>query len=258
MPKLFGILFHRPPVIEEGNSVCSEGGAGCPSCIERDAVVETGVLVTIERTKMELVEGNVAGDSHDREQPQDKQEHCDICNEDHNAEVVVPIQESIPSVEKIFINKQLCASILLGDIFCNFSDGMFIAASFKASCDMSTSASIVMVTIIHEVAQEMADFILLTRHVGLSVPKALFFNFLSGLSVVLGGMIFLAGNPSDEATGVILGMAGGVYLSISACETLPRIENIIRFQIDRICTLLFFIIGALPVGLVLLNHRHCG
>lgn len=269
MPMLFGIVFHRPAAVEEGaNSVSSEEDAACPSCIERDAVVETGVLVTVERSELELVGGGDDDAVVDSEtepirkdedifQPQDKHEHCDICNEDHNA-AIVPIQEPVPSVEKVFINRQLCASILLGDSFHNFSDGMFIAASFKASCDVSTSVSIVMVTIIHEMAQELADFILLTRHVGLSAPKALLFNFLSGLSVVLGGIIFLAANPSDEATGVILGMAGGVYLNIAACETLPRIESIIRTQVDRLSALLFFIIGTIPVGLVLLNHHHCG
>lgn len=272
MPMLFGIVFHRPAAVEEGaNSVSSEEDAACPSCIERDAVVETGVLVIVERSELELVGGGGGEDDdaaanletepirkdEDNFHPQDKHEHCDICNEDHNA-AIVPILESVPSVEKVFINRQLCASILLGDSFHNFSDGMFIAASFKASCDVSTSVSIVMVTIIHEMAQELADFILLTRHVGLSAPKALLFNFLSGLSVVLGGIIFLAGNPSDEATGVILGMAGGVYLNIAACETLPRIESIIRTQVDRLSALLFFIIGTIPVGLVLLNHHHCG
>ena len=268
MPMLFGIVFHRPAAVEEENSVSSEEDAGCPSCIERDAaVVETGVLVTIDRSELELATGGgAAADSEtepirknddDNFLPQDRHEHCDICNEDHNATTAV--QESVlPSVEKVFINRQLCASILLGDSFHNFSDGMFIAASFKASCDVSTSVSIVTVTIIHEVAQELADFILLTRHVGLSVSKALLCNFLSGLSVVLGGIIFLACNPSDEATGVILGMAGGVYLNIAACETLPRVEKIIQTQVDRICTLLFFIIGTIPVGLVLLNHHHCG
>lgn len=287
LPMIFGIVFHRPKVIDDGDSVGSEGDADCLSCIERDAAVETGVknsvgsegyakflsfikrdaavetgvLVTIERTELEL--GAIGADSvtdpicdieKNAHIPQDGHEHCD---ENHNA-VIVSIQESVRSVEKVFINKQLCASILLGDGFHNFSDGMFIAASFKASCNVSISISIVMVTFIHEVAQEMADFILLTRHVGLSTPKALLLNFLSGLSIVFGGIIFLACNPSDEATGVILGMAGGVYLNIAACETLPRIESIIRTQVDRICALLFFIIGTIPIGLVLLNHHHCG
>lgn len=287
---IFGIVFHRPEVIEDGDSVGSEGDAECLSCIERDAAVETdvknsvgsegyakflsfikrdaavetGVLVTIERTELEL--GAIGADSvtdpvceieKNDHIPQDGHEQCDICDENHNA-VIESVQESVRSVEKVFINKKLCASILLGDGFHNFSDGMFIAASFKASCNASTSISIVMVTLLHEVAQETADFILLTRHVGLSTPKALLLNFLSGLSVVFGGIIFLAGNPSDEVTGVILGMAGGVYINIAACETLPRIESIIRTQVDRICALLIFIIGTIPIGLVLLNHHHCG
>ncbi len=224
---IFGILFHHPKVIEDENSVGSEGDAECRSCIKRDAAVETGVLVAMQA---DSVMEPICDTEKNNHIPQDGHEHCDICDKNHNA-VNVFIQESVHSVKKVFINKQLCASILLGDAFHNFS-GMFIATSFKALCDVSTSISIVMVMIIHEVAQEMADFILLTRHVGLLAPKALLLNFLSGLSVVFGGIIFLAGNPSDEATGVILGMAGGVYFNIAACETLPRLK--VSFQLKSI------------------------
>jgi len=160
-------------------------------------------------------------------------------------------------VEEMPINRQLCASILLGDAFHNFADGVFIGASFK-SCSIGTAMSIILVTLFHEIAQELADFILLTRYAGLSLIKAGVLNFLSGLSVCLGGIIFLAADPSDEATGVILAMAGGVYFNVAACETIPRLEGVIKGRMDRVWTLLSVIIGTVPIGLILLNHQHCG
>ena len=104
----------------------------------------------------------------------------------------------------------------------------------------------------------LADFVLLTRYAGLSILKACVLNFLSGLSVCLGGVIFLATNPTPMTTGILLAMAGGVYFNIAACETIPRLEKIIKNRRDRVVTLLAVIVGTIPIGLILLDHRHCG
>ena len=115
-----------------------------------------------------------------------------------------------------------------------------------------------LVTLFHEIAQELADFIVLTKFAKLPVWKALAFNFLSGLTVCLGGIVFLAGNPTDTATGVILAMAGGVYINIAACETAPRIEAAMKGRGDRVLVLFSIILGTIPLGLILLDHKHCG
>mmetsp|Transcript_27608 Transcript_27608/g.41135 ORF Transcript_27608/g.41135 Transcript_27608/m.41135 type:complete len:131 (-) Transcript_27608:9-401(-) len=86
---------------------------------------------------------------------------------------------------------------------------------------------------------------------------ALTFNFLSGLSVCLGGVIFLAADPSDVATGIILAMAGGVYINIAACETAPRMEAAMKVRGDRVLMLFSIILGTIPLGLILLDHKHC-
>ena len=117
--------------------------------------------------------------------------------------------------------------------------------------------SIVVVTLFHEMAQEIADFVLLTHYAGLSILKACALNLLSGLLVTLGGIVMLAGSPSDEAVGIILAMAGGVYINIAASETIPRIETFVKSRGDHALTLLSFILGAVPIGLVLLRHEHC-
>jgi zinc transporter ZupT len=161
------------------------------------------------------------------------------------------------SVIKSFVNKKLCATILLGDCFHNFSDGLFIAAAFR-SCSQTLAIGIMLVTLAHEIPQELADFVILTQYAGLSVRKALLFNFVSGLSVLLGGIIFLASNPGAEATGVILAMGGGVYLNAAACETIPRMEPAMKIRWDRALMLISIIVGAVPIGLILIDHKHCG
>ena len=160
------------------------------------------------------------------------------------------------AVVKPVYNRRLIASIILGDSLHNFADGMFIAASFMG-CDISLALTVVAMTLVHEVAQEIGDFVLLTRHGGLSVLRALCLNFVSGMSVVLGGVVFLAASPSDESAGIILAIAAGVYVNIATVETLPRIEAIVKTRMDRFWTLFGVILGTVPIGLVLLNHKHC-
>ncbi|KAL7464307.1 hypothetical protein ACHAXS_004642 [Conticribra weissflogii] len=118
--------------------------------------------------------------------------------------------------------------------------------------------SILLATLFHEMAQELADFILLTQTAGLPIIKATILNFVSGLSVTLGGIVMLAADPSDSAVGIILAIAGGVYLNIAASETIPRIHSFMTCRKDKGLNIFSFIVGAVPIGLILLDHEHCG
>ncbi len=226
LPLLFAIFFHVDDV--DVSTVDKEGDdAGAETA-------DTGVAVLPKETSRT---GTTASD----------EERAVISDSKHEEEV---------AIVKPAYNKKLIASIILGDSLHNFADGMFIAASF-VGCDLALTLTIVGVTLVHECAQEIGDFVLLTRHGGLSVVRALMLNFVSGMSVVLGGIVFLTAKPSDESAGIILAMAAGVYVNIAAVETLPRIENIVKTRPDRFWTLFGVILGAVPIGLVLLNHTHC-
>ena len=257
LPLVFAILFHhdKPNDTKSPSSAMMGDEESCESCNPLN--VETGVSTT----------SLPAMTDDEKKPPQDKHaENCDICAEGDEGEnkgehtpsrVVSSGQNQAPQLGHQEVDRSLCASILLGDAFHNFADGVFIAAAFK-SCSAGTAISIVLVTLFHEIAQELADFVLLTRYAGLSILKACVLNFLSGLSVCLGGVIFLATNPTPMTTGILLAMAGGVYFNIAACETIPRLEKIIKNRRDRVVTLLAVIVGTIPIGLILLDHRHCG
>ena len=269
LPLVFSIIFHHSEN-EETTSVI-EAEEDCETCNEKDIKgtdIETSVSVPSNPADNSYAEFcEIAGTAKptsaiiqkiEEDSPQDD---CprDVCEEgEHAPEQAVESKQEFYSlvVTKPVVNRQLCASILLGDAFHNFADGIFIGAAFK-SCSTGTALSIVLVTLFHEIAQELADFVLLTRYAGLSIIKACVLNFISGLTVCLGGIVFLAGNPSDEATGIILAMAGGVYFNIAGCETLPRLENVVKGRGDRVWVLFSVIVGTLPIGLILLNHQHC-
>mmetsp|Transcript_37631 Transcript_37631/g.44864 ORF Transcript_37631/g.44864 Transcript_37631/m.44864 type:complete len:440 (-) Transcript_37631:278-1597(-) len=167
-----------------------------------------------------------------------------------------PSENDNSSKLRIISNLRLAGSILIGDAAHNFCDGIFIGVAFM-TCSKSIAWSIVGVTIYHEVAQEVADFFLLTKHAGLSVGRALLLNFAAGLSVVVGGLMILGLNINDMAIGVILAFSGGVYTYIAASECLPRVDSVVTNGKDRLYSILFFLLGAIPIGLTLLNHEHC-
>ena len=154
------------------------------------------------------------------------------------------------------IDYRLCASLLLGDGFHNFGDGIFIGIGFLI-CSRSVAISIMAATLYHEIVQELADFFLLTRQGGLSIATALALNFVSGLSVMLGGIIILSVNLTAQAVGVILGMAAGVYIYNAVSECLPRVDAAVGGWEDRLMSIFMFIVGSVPIGLVMLNHQHC-
>lgn len=154
------------------------------------------------------------------------------------------------------VNWGLVTTILVGDAFHNFCDGIFIGVALSL-CDRTTAYTIMAITLYHEIAQELADYFLLTKHAGLRPLHALSLNFCSGLSVVLGGIAVLIAPISDLLIGVLLSVAAGVYIYIAACECMPRVQAVVQTTQDRIITIMLFIIGCIPIGLALLNHSHC-
>lgn len=222
LPMLLGVCFHVTPVVNEHASIDAQAKdvSHCESCADNG-----------------IEDADDIADAHD------------------NISSAIEVDVENPNTLKV--DWSLAASVLLGDMLHNFGDGLFIGAAFL-SCSWATAWSITAATIYHEMAQEVSDFIVLTHIVGLSNTKALVLNFISGLSVVLGGIVILAGEPSDEAVGVVLAMAAGVYVYIAACETVPRMENAVKSRSDRMLAIFGIVLGTIPLGLVLLDHKHCG
>jgi len=152
---------------------------------------------------------------------------------------------------------RLIAGVLIGDFFHNLCDGIFMGAAFKG-CGSSFGWGVALGTILHELPQEISDYVILTGPgVGFSPIIALVTNFASGLSVILGAVCILASDIDDSTTGLLLAFGGGVYLQIAATECMPRaFSDKISAKI-RIAATGAFIIGAILIGLVLLDHEHC-
>jgi zinc transporter ZupT len=153
-------------------------------------------------------------------------------------------------------NWSLVASISVGDALHNFTDGVFLGNAFLL-CGRSVAYTMVATTIYHELAQEISDLGLLTNHCGLPLWLALVINFFTGSSTLIGALLVLSLDISEKATGIFLAMSAGVYVNIFACECMPRVQEQLKSPSRTLQFLVSFALGAVPIGLVLLNHGHC-
>lgn len=91
----------------------------------------------------------------------------------------------------------------------------------------------------------------------MSPVKALVSNFASGLSVILGAIVVLSSEVDNATIGLFLAFGGGVYLHIAATECMPKIYDKSLTAYTRLGCIASMILGAVLIGLVLLDHEHC-
>jgi zinc transporter ZupT len=253
-------FFHGTKELDEEESAAASDEEECKSCMERDAIKEGAdikegaAIPTTVMVRSEDPDSIYDADDVGADVP------TDIATKDNALEELVTTQNDSAEVvdvkTKIFIDYRLVASVVIGDFFCNFADGLFIGAAFLG-CSWATAVSITLIALLHEIPQELADFVILTRYAGCSMVHACALNFTTGLAVCFGGLIVLAAKPSDETVGIVLAIAGGVYLNLAASESQPRVANYAKHTSDKAWALLSFAIGTVPLGLILLDHKHC-
>jgi len=112
---------------------------------------------------------------------------------------------------------------LFGDALHNFIDGIVIAASFVVSLKLGIVTTVAI--ILHEIPQELGDFGVLV-YGGFSKKKALFYNFISALTAMVGAIIgyFI----SDFAQGFsvyILPFTAGGFIYIATSDLIPQIHK---------------------------------
>lgn len=152
---------------------------------------------------------------------------------------------------------RLISGVLIGDFMHNLCDGFFIGAAFKG-CGETFGWGVAGATIAHELPQELADYVVLTgKDCQLHPAVALGLNFLSGTSVLLGTVIVLSTEVSNGDIGLLLAFGGGTYLYIAFVECMPKLQDAKVSGLVRLVGVFMFILGAIAIGLVLLDHEHC-
>jgi zinc and cadmium transporter len=135
--------------------------------------------------------------------------------------------------------------ILIADAVHNFIGGLAIASAFLI--DIRVGIVTWLVAAAHEIPQELGDFGILI-HGGWSKKKALIFNFMSALTVILGAMIAYFLSSKINIT-FLLAFAAGNFIYISSSDLIPEVKHGCSVK-NNIIHFAFFVIGMVLIFLV--------
>lgn len=112
---------------------------------------------------------------------------------------------------------------LVGDGIHNFLDGVIIAAAFLTRYDVGLAASIAVIA--HEIPQEIGDFGVLIKG-GFTRTRALFYNFLTGLTAVAGALAgYYFGTTFEGAASLLAAFSAGTFVYIAASDLIPELHH---------------------------------
>jgi zinc and cadmium transporter len=139
---------------------------------------------------------------------------------------------------------------LVGDSIHNFLDGIVIAAAFLVNIGAGIATSLAI--IFHEIPQELGDFGVLIR-AGFTKQKALFYNLLTALTCIIGGIIgFIFLNKINFIVPYIIAITAGGFIYVAVSDLIPEIrselslkKSIINILIIAIAIIIMLFIGKL-------------
>lgn len=112
---------------------------------------------------------------------------------------------------------------LFGDAVHNLIDGLIVGGSYLASIPIGLSTTLAV--IFHEIPQELGDFGVLV-HGGFSKRKALWFNFLTALTAIIGAVIaFVLGATQEGFINLLLPFAAGNFIYIAGSDLIPELRK---------------------------------
>ena len=147
--------------------------------------------------------------------------------------------------------KHFVFMILFGDGVHNFIDGLAIGASFLVSIPVGIATSLAV--ILHEIPHEIGDFAALI-HGGLDKKRAIFYNFVSGLTAVLGTLFALV--LSQYVVGinnVLIPFAAANLIYIAGTNLIPELHKETQLKKSAIQIFTFLLGIAIMYGLLIVG-----
>ena len=131
--------------------------------------------------------------------------------------------------------KPLTYLILIGDALHNFLGGLAVAGTFLI--DIRLGIITWLAAAAHEVPQELGDFGVLV-HGGWERGQALFYNLLSALTFLVGGLIAYAVSFRLDVS-ILVPFAAGNFIYIGAADLIPEVKEHAELKINAIHFLAF-------------------
>jgi zinc and cadmium transporter len=112
---------------------------------------------------------------------------------------------------------------LFGDAVHNLIDGLIVGGSYIVSVPIGISTTLAV--IFHEIPQELGDFGVLI-HGGFDKRKAVWFNFLTALTAILGAVIaFVVGAALEGFIPLLIPFAAGNFIYIAGSDLIPELRR---------------------------------
>lgn len=138
---------------------------------------------------------------------------------------------------------------LVGDALHNFIDGLIIVGSYLLSIPVGIATTIAVM--LHEIPQEIGDFGVLV-HGGFTKKRAIFLNFVTALTAVLGAIFALVlNNFVGNIEGYLISLAIGGFLYIAGSDLIPELHKETKISVSLI-QIITFILGVIVMMALLL------
>lgn len=135
--------------------------------------------------------------------------------------------------------------ILVADGFHNFLGGLAIGGAFMVDIRLGIVTWLVAAS--HEIPQELGDFGILI-HGGWTKARALLFNFLSALTMLLGGLLaYFAASKINII--YLLPFAAGNFIYIASSDLIPEVKHHKSLKMNFL-HFFFFVLGILLIWAV--------
>ena len=144
-------------------------------------------------------------------------------------------------------------SVLVGDSIHNFCDGVLIAAAFLVDPEVGLFTALAI--ILHEIPQEVGDYIVLIN-AGFTKRKALFYNALSGMAAVLGGVLgyYLLG-PWQDLLPYLMVVAASSFVYVAVADLIPQLQKRLNLK-DTALQVLWLAVGLGAIALLVGGNDH--
>jgi len=143
---------------------------------------------------------------------------------------------------------QMGKMILFGDGVHNFIDGLIIASSYMVSLEVGMATTIAVV--LHEIPQEIGNFGVLI-HAGYKAKKALWYNFLSALTAVIGAIVALIlGSVAEDFAVILLPITAGGFIYIALSDLIPELHK--NHSEQSLVQVIAIMVGVMSMAVILL------
>ena len=138
---------------------------------------------------------------------------------------------------------------LFGDAMHNFIDGLIIAGAYFVSIPVGIATTTAV--LFHEIPHETGNFAVLI-YGGFTKLKALFYNFLTALTAVLGALAGVLLSSSTSSFAFLVPFAAGNLIYIAGSDLVPELHKSTCEDFSLKESLFQFIAIALGIGVMML------